>query len=99
MLLYNVDVIYRAVIHAADSSAAYVAAMRERSDIEDASREPRYQLAGKVLSSADLAHGWTDHDRPYGGSGLSIRELLKTEQCRPDRDTRTIDMFESDHHD
>ncbi|TWG87876.1 hypothetical protein L602_001500000090 [Cupriavidus gilardii J11] len=99
MPLYNVDVIYRAVIHAADPSAAYDAAMCERRAIDDESREPRYELAGKVLSSADLAHGWTDQDRPHGGNGSSIGELLKHEQCHPDRDTRTIDMFETDSHD
>lgn len=97
MPLYNVDVIYRAVIDAPDSASACLVARRERRD--DESREPRYQLAGKVLSSADLAHGWADQDRPYGGNGLSIRELLTNEQCRPDRDTRTIDMFETGHHD
>ncbi|MBY4898674.1 hypothetical protein [Cupriavidus sp. AU9028] len=99
MPLYNVDIVYRAVIHAGDASAALQVAMQERSEIEDA-REPRYKVAGPIRTAKDLDGNWSESDRPYGGLALpSIRELLKTDSGSEQRDTRTIDMFATDHHD
>lgn len=99
MPLYNVDIVYRAVIHAGDASAALQIAMQDRSEIED-SREPRYKVAGPIRTAKDLDSSWFESDRPYGGLALpSIRELLKADSGNQHRDTRTIDMFATENHD
>lgn len=94
MPLFNVELIYRAVIQADDAEAALAIARRDRHDIEGDCVEPRYDLTGRVRAPADLKDGWTDSDTPYGGDGsTSIALLLEAAECPPDRDTRTMDMF------
>ena len=95
MPLFNIELVYRAVIQGDDAEAALAAARRERRDIEGDCAEPRYDLAGQVRAPADLKDGWTESDTPYGGDGATtIGQLLLAAQWQPDRDTRTIDMFE-----
>ncbi|MGX6564890.1 hypothetical protein [Cupriavidus necator] len=95
MPLYNIELVYRAVIQADDGEAALAAARRERRDIEGDCAEPRYEMVGRVRTPADLEDGWTETDSPYGGNGsASIGRLLLAADVQPERDTRTIDMFE-----
>lgn len=95
MPLFNVELVYRAVIQADDAEAALAVARRDRRDIEGDCAEPRYDLIGRVRAPADLKDGWSESDTPYGGDGSpSIGLLLLAAECPPDRDTRTIDMFE-----
>jgi len=95
MPLFNIDIVYRAVIQADTPKAAGVVAMQERLNIEGDSMEPRIELAGRVRVAADLEDGWTEADAPYGGDGAtSIHQLLLTDAA-PERDPLTMDMFEA----
>ncbi|MWL91411.1 hypothetical protein [Cupriavidus sp. SW-Y-13] len=94
MPLFNVDIVYRAVIQADTPQAACVVAVQERLNIEGDSMEPRIELAGRVRAPSDLEDGWTEADTPYGGDGAaSIRQLLLADAA-PERDPLTMDMFE-----
>ncbi|UIF89186.1 hypothetical protein [Cupriavidus sp. UYPR2.512] len=94
MPLFNVKLVYRAVIQADDAEAALAIARRHRRDIEGDCAEPRYDLAGTVRALGDLKDGWTESDTPYGSDGSASIGLLLAAECPPERDTRTIDMFE-----
>jgi hypothetical protein len=56
--------------------------------------EPEIVVAGEVKSLAGLPADWDPMCLPYGGDGETrLKDLLP--ETEPERDTRTIDMFDA----
>ncbi|WP_454751653.1 hypothetical protein [Cupriavidus necator] len=93
MKLFTVEISVTAVVMAESEMEAYsVAAYEAREIWSDA--EPDIGVHGEVQSLDRLPEEWDGMSLPYGGDGETrLKDLLP--ETEPVRDTRTIDMFES----
>lgn len=92
MKVYMVELRTVAAIVAADETAAYLVAQRKQREILN-DTEPDITVQTQAKSLAELTDGWTPDALPYGGDGSATLADLLPEQL-PERDTRTIDMFQ-----
>ena len=93
MKLFTVEISVTAVVMAESSMDAYSVAISELSDIVR-ENEPDVDVHGEIKALDRLPEGWDPMCLPYGGDGETrLKDLLP--ETEPVRDTRTIDMFES----
>lgn len=93
MKLYTVEISVTAVVMAETEKEAHSVARFELTDIVRDS-DPDIDVHGEVKSLDRLPASWDPMCLPYGGDGETrLKDLLP--QTEPVRDTRTIDMFES----
>ena len=92
MKVYMVELRTVAAVSAEDETAAYLIAQRKQREILN-DTEPDITVQTQAKSLADLTDGWTPDALPYGGDGEThLKDLLP--ETEPERDTRTIDMFQ-----
>ncbi|WP_349609064.1 hypothetical protein [Cupriavidus sp. DF5525] len=93
MKLFTVEVSVIAVVMAESEMDAFTIAHNHRRDIWDEG-DPDIDVHGEIKSLARLPADWDPMCLPYGGDGETrLKDLLP--ETEPARDTRTIDMFES----
>jgi hypothetical protein len=92
---YFVTLEVTAVVMAEDADHAYDVARMERRDI-CSDVDMSIFVGSEVKTEADLsAQDWTGDDLPYGGDDRTkLRDILAALEALPERDTKTIDMFE-----
>ena len=93
MKLFTVEMSVMAVVMAKSEMEAFTIAHGHRRDIWDEG-DPDIDVHGEIKGLDRLPEGWDPMCLPYGGDGETrLKDLLP--ETEPVRDTRTIDMFES----
>jgi hypothetical protein len=84
-----------AVVMAENADQAYRVADRERRDI-CSDEEMSICVGSEVTCEDDLKiYDWDGMCVPYGGDGRTrLKDILAALEALPERDTKTIDMFE-----
>lgn len=89
---YAVELSVTAVVMATSEMDAYSAAIDSRRDIWS-DVDPDVDVIGEIKALDRLPEGWDPDCLPYGGDGATrLKDFLP--ETEPDRDTRTIDMFQ-----
>lgn len=93
---YAVEVIWIAVVMAETPEDADEVARRNLSEITRWD-SPEYSAGRPIKSMQELcAIGWDGQCLPYGGDGETrLSDILAELESEPERDTKTIDMFEA----
>ncbi|BAO88956.1 hypothetical protein [Caballeronia cordobensis] len=92
---FAVKIELTAVVMAEDAAHAIYVAKCHKHDV--ASDDEGHFLPGIEITSEEQLdlYGWDGMCLPYGGDGHQrLRDILAALEALPDRDTKTIDMFE-----
>jgi hypothetical protein len=94
---YAVEVSFTMVVMAEDETDAYQCARENASEAWGDTYDPRIDVCEQMQTEADLKrHRWDGQCIPYGGDGNTrLSDILSTLEPAPDRDDKTIDMFEA----
>jgi hypothetical protein len=96
---YALTISLTAVVMADNEQHARVVAEHEKREIfgDALGDQIKYSAATAMTSEADLAKvGWDGQCLPYGGDGSTrLSHIIANLQPEPERDTKTIDMFEA----
>lgn len=93
---FAVEVSFTMIVMAEDETDAYRAALNDASEAWSETYDQDYRVLGEIKTEADLKrHKWDGQCIPYGGDGNTrLSDILASIEPEPERDTRTIDMFE-----
>lgn len=96
---YAVEVSFTMIVMAEDETEAYEVAEEWADEAwgDTSSGCKDFHVAGLVHNDADLKrHQWDGACLPYGGDGESrLSDILANLEPEPERDTKTMDMFEA----
>ncbi|WP_027798295.1 hypothetical protein [Paraburkholderia dilworthii] len=95
---YAITMSVTAVVMAENEQHARIVAERDKREIfgDVYGDQIKYSPATEMTCEADLEKvGWDDLCIPYGGDGNTrLSDILAAVESEPERDTRTIDMFQ-----
>lgn len=90
--LYEVEIIVRAVVAADNETDAWRVAHGDRREIVGDS-DPECDVVAEIKRANDLPDGWDGECIPFGSGDRRIFDYL--DNPPPERDTKTLDMFEA----
>ena len=89
---YTVELTVTAVVMASNEMEAHTAAIDYAREIWN-DVDPDIDVHGEIKALDRLPESWDSDCLPYGGDGETrLKDLLP--ETEPERDTRTIDMFQ-----
>jgi hypothetical protein len=95
---YAVEVSFTMIVMAEDEDDAYAVAEEWADEAwgDTSSGSKDFHVDGLVRNDADLKrYKWDGQCLPYGGDGgIRLSDILAALDAEPERDTKTIDMFE-----